>query len=96
MRNLGFTAVPIEEQEEEEWESLGAAEVKEEATEAVPGLKLWMTTRDLEDFLSAANDWCEEMGATDLNEVADNKYDLADFLEEKGLSAEQRLKLVQF
>lgn len=96
MRNLGFTAVPIEEQEEEEWESLGVAEVKEEATEAVPGLKLWMTTRDLEDFLSAANDWCEEMGATDLNEVADNKYDLADFLEEKGLSAEQRLKLVQF
>lgn len=96
MRNLGFTAVPIEEQEEEEWESLGVVEQKEEATEAVPGLKLWMTTRDLEDFLAAANDWCEEMGATDLNEVADNKYDLADFLEEKGLTSEQRLKLVQY
>ena len=55
-----------------------------------------MTTRDLEDFLAAANDWCEEMGATDLNEVADNKDDLADFLEEKGLTSEQRLKLVQY
>ena len=98
MRNLGFTAVPIEEQEEEEWESLGAeSQQVEEATEAVPGLKLWMTTRDLEEFLKAANDWCEEMGATDLMEVADNKYDLADFLEENfGLSAEQRLKLVQY
>ncbi|CAJ1351983.1 unnamed protein product [Effrenium voratum] len=96
MRSLGFTAVPIEEQEEEEWETLGKFEQKTEDTEAVPGLKLWMTTRDLEAFLPGANQWCEEMGATDINEVAENKYDLADYLEEKGLTPDQRLKLVQF
>lgn len=96
MRNVGFTAVPIEEQEEEEWEALEQIKREEEDTEAVPGLKLWLATRDLDDFLSDANGWCEEMGATDLNEVADNKYDLADFLEERGLSSEQRVRLVQF
>ena len=96
MRNLGFSAVPIEEQEEEEWETLGIKQKEEEATEAVPGLRVWLATRDLESFLPDANAWCDEMGATDINEVAENKYDLADFLEEKGLSSEQRLKLVQF
>ena len=96
MRNVGFKAVPVEEQEEEEWETLGKVEEKEEENEAVAGLKLWMTTRDLQDYLAAANEWCEEMGATELAEVADNKYDLADYLEEKGLSSEERLRLVQY
>ena len=96
MRNVGFSAVPVEEQEEEEWETLGKIEEKEEENEAVAGLKLWMTTRDLHAYLKAANEWCEEMGATELAEVADNKYDLADYLEEKGLSSEERLRLVQY
>ena len=97
MRSLGFTAVPVEEQEEEEWEDLSAPASKTEVSEAVPGLNLWMTTRDLEPFLAAANAWCDEMGATDLNEVADNKHDLADFLqEEHGLSEDERQRLVQY
>ena len=97
MRNLGFTAVPVEEQEEEEWESLTPEVHKTEVSEAVAGLNLWMTTRDLEPYLAAANNWCNEMGATDLNEVADNKQDLADFLEtEHGLSEEERQRLVQY
>mmetsp|Transcript_60688 Transcript_60688/g.113404 ORF Transcript_60688/g.113404 Transcript_60688/m.113404 type:complete len:453 (+) Transcript_60688:45-1403(+) len=61
MRSLGFTAVPIEEQEQEEWETLNVTKTKTETSEAVPGLNLWITTRNLEPYLEAANTWCEEM-----------------------------------
>jgi len=97
MRSLGFTAVPVEEQEEEEWEDLSAPVSKTEVSEAIPGLHLWMTTRDLESYMAAANTWCDEMGATDLNEVADNKQELADFLQtEHGMSEDERQRLVQY
>lgn len=97
MRSLGFTAVPVEEQEEEEWEDLSAPVTKAEVSEVIPGLHLWMTTRDLESYMGAANTWCDEMGATDLNEVADNKQELADFLQtEHGMSEDERQRLVQY
>ncbi|CAK9022928.1 unnamed protein product [Durusdinium trenchii] len=46
--------------------------------EAVPGLQLWLSRMGLEEHLPAANEWCQEMGASVLEEVID---DLDDFTE---------------
>merc|ERR1712151_405551 len=82
-KKLGFTPVPYELQEEEEWEEINAMEEKKEIEEAVPSLNLWLSTRSLDKYLDASNAWCSDMGAADINEVADNKVELADYLQEE-------------
>lgn len=94
---LGFTAVPYEQQEEEEWETYSTLVIKEEVVENVAGLQLWMSTRNLDHHLEAANTWCFEMGADNLNEVVDNKKDLAEYLEETdSLTEEEKSRLLQY
>jgi len=95
LSNLGFTAVPYDEQEEEEWEILNNLCDKKEVVENVPSLNLWMSTRGLERHMDAANAWCEEMGALDINEVVDNKEDLMDFIGD-ALTEEERERLLQY
>jgi len=89
---LGFTAVPVGEQDDEVWETT-TLEREEEIVEHVKGLQLWMSTRGLEKHLKAANEWCIEMGAADINEVAENKVDLADNL---ALSPDERDQLLAY
>lgn len=94
---LGFTAVPKNEQEDEDWGDLfgSGVEVKEEIVEYVDGLKLWVSTRGLEHLLEAANEWCKEMGAVNVNEIAENKEDFADYLGDR-ISQEERDKLLRW
>eukprot|EP00931_Biecheleriopsis_adriatica_P039153 TRINITY_DN22402_c0_g1_i1.p1 TRINITY_DN22402_c0_g1~~TRINITY_DN22402_c0_g1_i1.p1 ORF type:complete len:474 (-),score=97.52 TRINITY_DN22402_c0_g1_i1:82-1503(-) len=96
LKHLGFTAVPLDEQEEEEWEKFKAFEEELQGNEAVPGLYLWMTTRDLGKFVDLANQWCSEMGAADIHEVVENKQELADFLDEHGLTEEERERVLRY
>jgi len=97
LRNLNFTKVPLDQQDEEDWETYNYLVVKQEYTESVPGLYLWMSTRDLSDYLQHANTWCYEMGATDINEVADEKKELAKYLKEKcGMLPEELDRLLQY
>lgn len=91
---LGFTAVPYDLQEEEEWDVTGL-KMKKEIVETVPGLNLWMSTRQLERHMEAANTWCYEMGAADINEVAENKLGLIAYLGEE-LTEEERDRLLQY
>jgi len=92
-KKFGFSKLPPEAMEEEMWEDLHPDEVKEEIVEFLQGLSLWMSTRDLAHCLAKTNEWCKEMGAADVNEVADNKEDLADYL---GLEGEERERLLKF
>lgn len=97
MPRMGFTPVPIEQQEEEEWETVKTFVDKVEVQENLPGLGLWMSTRDLAHHMEAANAWCQEMGAADLNEVVENKEDLVEYLEENAsLTEEEKERLLQY
>lgn len=97
---LGLHAVPNEKQDEEAWSRLGEEDDSESAeadeNEKVGGLKLWLTTRGLGQFLPQANAWCTEMGAADLFEVSDNKESLAEYLEPLGLTAKQKESLLMY
>jgi len=93
--NLSFKAVPTAEQDEEEWDTLQVFEERKEIKETIPSLHLWLTTRGLERHMQAANTWCYEMGATDINEVVDNKEDFADYLGD-ALTEEERDRLFSY
>lgn len=96
-KKLGFTPVPYELQEEEEWQQIGGIVEKVEVEEAVASLNLWLSGRSLDQYLEASNAWCREMGAADILEVSDNKEELADYLEEEhGLTAEERERLLRY
>lgn len=95
MLKLGFTEVPMDQQEEEEWEILNRFCDKKEVEEVVPSLNLWISTRGCERHIEAVNAWCEEMGALDLNEVVEYKEDLVDHLGD-ALTEEERQRLLQY
>merc|ERR1711956_112276 len=94
-RTESFKAVPTAEQDEEEWDTLQVFEERKEIKETIPSLHLWLTTRGLERHMQAANTWCYEMGATDINEVVDNKEDFADYLGD-ALTEEERDRLFSY
>uniref|UniRef100_A0A7S2QDM3 Uncharacterized protein n=1 Tax=Zooxanthella nutricula TaxID=1333877 RepID=A0A7S2QDM3_9DINO len=98
MPRLGFESVPAEEQDREEWAAisgLSGGQQEEEREEYVQSLNTWLSGRGCDKYFHAANQWCRDMGAADIVEVADNKEDLADFLEEEhGMTAEERAQLV--
>eukprot|EP00929_Paragymnodinium_shiwhaense_P121873 TRINITY_DN94289_c0_g1_i1.p1 TRINITY_DN94289_c0_g1~~TRINITY_DN94289_c0_g1_i1.p1 ORF type:complete len:202 (+),score=36.14 TRINITY_DN94289_c0_g1_i1:81-686(+) len=60
--------------------------------ESVVGLKEWLRRLELRDRLKETNEWCNEMGAAVLSEVAEASEDLADALE---LSGEARERLIE-
>jgi len=96
IRKLQFKEVPADLQQEEEWESFKTFTEKEEDSEHVHGLKLWLSTRSLAEYLKPTNQWCKDMGAADVSEVKDNRDDLADFLTKNhGLTEKQREKLME-
>lgn len=49
--------------------------------EAVPGLQLWLSKMGLEDHMPAANQWCEEMGASVMEEIMEDLDGFAEALE---------------
>lgn len=94
---LGFEAVPLDQQQEEEWEVFQLSKDEDEVKEGINGLGLWLSTRSLSKYLEAANTWCYDMGAADLLEVAENKADLAEYLEkEEGLTEEEKERLMMY
>lgn len=98
MQRLGFREIPEDEQELEEWDPLLPNEGREaEAEEAITGLAIWLSTRYCEEWLEGANEWCVEMGAVDINEVAECRAELADHLTEKhGLTEEAKDRLLRY
>eukprot|EP00930_Biecheleria_cincta_P020997 TRINITY_DN15649_c0_g1_i1.p1 TRINITY_DN15649_c0_g1~~TRINITY_DN15649_c0_g1_i1.p1 ORF type:complete len:535 (+),score=117.76 TRINITY_DN15649_c0_g1_i1:134-1738(+) len=98
MQRLGFREIPADEQESEEWDPLLPVDGREaEAEEVVTGLAIWLSTRYCEEWLEAANEWCLEMGAVDINEVAECRAELADHLSEKhGLTEEAKERLLRY
>eukprot|EP00434_Breviolum_minutum_P013807 symbB.v1.2.012175.t1/scaffold835.1/size159100/2 len=52
---------------------------KAQEGEAVPGLLTWFKKMGLEEYVPAANEWCEEMGASVMEEIME---DLDGFAEE--------------
>lgn len=92
---FGFHKIPIDLQENEDWESIGVVPSRVAAVERVSGMSLWLSTRGLGRVLDKANEWCIEMGACELGEVVDNREDLADFLGDD-LTAEEREQFLCF
>jgi len=64
------------------------------AKESVPGLRVWLTVQGLEQHIVEVNAWCEEMGAATMDEVVENREDLADHLG-KALNEEGRFRLLE-
>jgi len=105
LRQLGMTPVCpedwrdefVEEAEEEEVGvkeaeliAEGASVLAEDVPESVPGLRTWLTVQGIQVHLPVVNAWCEEMGAATLDEVIDNREDLAEALGDQLSSAERQ------
>mmetsp|Transcript_109598 Transcript_109598/g.341572 ORF Transcript_109598/g.341572 Transcript_109598/m.341572 type:complete len:127 (+) Transcript_109598:593-973(+) len=71
----------------------GSSEPAEEA-ERVPGLLMWLESRELVRHLERVTAWCDEMGAADFMEVAENTADLAEHLGD-ALTPEERERLLR-
>lgn len=96
LRQLGMQPLAAEEEmraefeEELEEEELGTKEAAliaegnsvlvKEIPESVPGLRTWLTIQGIQAHLEEANAWCEEMGAATLQEVIEEREDLAESL----------------
>jgi len=61
--------------------------------EAVDGLRMWLMVLGLEQHLEAANEWCEEMGASHMEEVVDAREDLVEWLGDKLCEEEKKALL---
>lgn len=62
--------------------------------EAVSGLCEWLSSRGLSRHFDMVNQWCENMGATDLFEVVESTNEIADCLGQE-LTDEERSMLVR-
>ncbi|CAE7826940.1 CPK1 [Symbiodinium sp. CCMP2592] len=67
-------------------------EVRPEDTSGIPCLGAWLAVLQLDSFLDKAKDWCEEMGAAELDEIRENWEDFASYLD---LSEEERQRLAE-
>eukprot|EP00439_Symbiodinium_sp_Y106_P010530 s6139_g1.t1 len=67
-------------------------EVRPEDTSGIPCLGAWLAVLQLDSFLAKAKDWCEEMGAAELDEIRENWEDFASYLD---LSEEERQRLAE-
>ncbi|CAE7494536.1 CPK1 [Symbiodinium natans] len=67
-------------------------EARPEDQSDIPSLGAWLAVLQLDGFLSKAKDWCEEMGAAELDEIRENWEDFAEYL---NLSEEERERLAE-
>ena len=83
---------------DDQWLAAGgdpaAVKAEDEVDESVPGLRDWLWSRGCADHFVLANKWCEEMGAADFQEVADNAVELAEYLG-PNLTADERDRLTR-
>lgn len=111
LRQLGMVPVGEEDwrgefEEEFEEEGLGTKEAEliaegasvlaQEIPESVPGLRTWLTVQGLQAHLEVVNKWCEEMGAATMEEVLDNREDLAESLGDLLNSAQRQCLIDRF
>mmetsp|Transcript_18159 Transcript_18159/g.31869 ORF Transcript_18159/g.31869 Transcript_18159/m.31869 type:complete len:543 (-) Transcript_18159:36-1664(-) len=95
MGELNFKRVPAEEQEKEVWDKFTIISENEDVEESVNGLLMWLSGRDLNQYITNVNDWCTEMGADNLTEVLENKEEVIEYLQEHGLTEEEKARFLK-
>jgi len=95
LEKLGFKKVPEEEMEKEVWEKFSIYRENTDVQEAVPGFKTFLTGRQCAKYEEPGNQWCIDMGAADMDEVIENREDLAEYLEQHGLTETEKQALLQ-